>query len=105
MLAMTDAAAQAISALTEQQGEEAGGLRFAVQSEQTEGAQLSLAVAPEPQDGDQVLGTEGGARVFLEPQAANFLDDKVLDVQQDNEGQLNFAVMQQPEDGVVEQAE
>jgi len=104
MLAMTDAAAQAISALTEQQGEEAGGLRFAVQSEQAEGAQLSLAVAPQPQEGDQVLGTDEGARIFLEPQAANFLDDKVLDVQQDAEGQLNFAVMQQPEDGVPETA-
>ncbi|OZM70139.1 iron-sulfur cluster biosynthesis protein [Amycolatopsis antarctica] len=104
MLAMTDAAAQAISALTEQQGEEAGGLRFAVQSEQEEGAQLSLAVAPSPEEGDQVLGTEEGARVFLEPQAADFLDDKVLDVQQDDEGQLNFAVMQQPEDGAPQAA-
>ncbi|WP_116047970.1 HesB/IscA family protein [Amycolatopsis palatopharyngis] len=93
MLAMTDAAAEAISALTAQQ--ESAGLRFAVQAEQEAGAQLALSVAPAPEEGDQVLGTENGAKVFLEPQAADFLDDKVLDVQQDDEGQLNFAVMQQ----------
>ncbi|WP_020666719.1 iron-sulfur cluster biosynthesis family protein [Amycolatopsis nigrescens] len=99
MLAMTDAAAEAISALTAQQGQdEAGGLRFAVQNEQQEGAQLALSVAPAPEDGDQVLGTDGGGKVFLEPQAAAFLDDKVLDVQQDDQGQLNFAVLQRTDE-------
>ncbi|GAA1954979.1 HesB/IscA family protein [Amycolatopsis minnesotensis] len=98
MLAMTDAAAEAISALTAQQGgDDAAGLRFAVQSQEEAGAQLALSMAPQPEDGDQVLGTEAGAKVFLEPQAAAFLDDKVLDVQQDDQGQLNFAVMPQPE--------
>jgi iron-sulfur cluster assembly protein len=95
MLAMTPAAAEAITALTAQQ--ESAGLRLAVQEAQGEEAQLSLAVAPVPEDGDQVLGTEDGAKVFLETKAAEFLDDKVLDVQQDEQGQLNFAVMQQPE--------
>jgi len=96
MLAMTDAAANAISALTAQEGkDETGGLRLAVQAQQAEGAQLALSVAEQPEAGDQVLGTDGGARVFLEPQAAQFLDDKVLDVQQDEAGQLNFAVIPQ----------
>ncbi|HVW44054.1 MAG TPA: iron-sulfur cluster biosynthesis family protein [Amycolatopsis sp.] len=98
MLAMTDAAAEAISALTAQEGkQETGGLRFAVQAQQEQGAQLALSVAEQPEAGDQVLGTDAGARVFLEPQAAQFLDDKVLDVQQDDQGQLNFAVMPQPD--------
>nr|WP_243859498.1 iron-sulfur cluster biosynthesis family protein [Amycolatopsis arida] len=95
---MTDAAAEAITALTAQQ--ENAGLRFAVQEQQDAGAQLALSVAPAPEEGDQVLGTESGARVFLEPQAADFLDDKLLDVQQDEQGQLSFAVMQQPVDNV-----
>ncbi|WP_007026356.1 MULTISPECIES: HesB/IscA family protein [Saccharomonospora] len=98
MLAMTDAAAEAIGALTSQDGQDAAGLRFAVREETDEGAQLALSIATAPEDGDQVLGTEGGARVFLEPQAAMFLDDKVLDIQQDDQGQLNFAVMQQAEE-------
>jgi Fe-S cluster assembly iron-binding protein IscA len=97
MLAMTDAAAEAISALTSQDGQSASGLRFAVREETDSGAQLALSIAPAPEDGDQVLGTDSGARVFLETHAATFLDDKVLDVQQDEQGQLNFAVMQQQE--------
>lgn len=98
MFAMTDAAAEAVSALTAQEGQqEEGGLRFAVRGESEAEAQLALAVADSPEQDDQVLGSDGGARVFLEPQAAQFLDDKVLDVQQDDEGQLNFAVMQQSE--------
>jgi len=98
MLALTDAAAQAISALTAQEGQtDNGGLRFAVQAQQDSGAQLALSVAPAPEEGDQVVGSDGGAKVFLEPQAAMFLDDKVLDVQQDEQGQLNFAVLPQQE--------
>lgn len=96
MLAMTDAAAEAISILTAQNGQDAAGLRFAVREETEAGAQLALSIASAPEEGDQVLGTDTGARVFLEPQAALFLDDKVLDVQQDKEGQLSFAVMDQP---------
>lgn len=95
MLAMTDAAAEAITVLTAQDGQESAGLRFAVRDQNETGAQLALSIAPRPEDGDQVLGTDTGARVFLEPQAAMFLDDKVLDVQQDEQGQLAFAVMQQ----------
>lgn len=97
MLAMTDAAAEAISALTSQDDQQSSGLRVSVREETDAGAQLALALAAAPEDGDQVLGTEGGARVFLEPQAATFLDDKVLDVQEDDQGQLSFAVMRQAE--------
>ncbi|WP_370943529.1 iron-sulfur cluster biosynthesis protein [Amycolatopsis sp. cg5] len=96
MLAMTEAAAEAISALTAQLDEETAGVRFAMQQQGDEPA-LALSVAPEPQSGDQILGTEAGAKVFLEQAAAEILDDKVLDVQRDDEGQLNFAVLQQPD--------
>lgn len=98
MLAITDAAAQAISALTSQDdNQETAGLRFAVQDQPEEGPRLSLSVAEQPEAGDQVLGTESGARVFLEPQANQLLDDKLLDVQPDAQGQLSFAVMPQPD--------
>ncbi|MEV8615559.1 iron-sulfur cluster biosynthesis protein [Amycolatopsis sp. NPDC051373] len=96
MLTVTEAAAEAISALTAQQGAEESGLRFALQSvKEGEGAQLALSVAPSPQDGDRVVGTDAGAKVFLEPQAAALLDDKVLDVQQDETGDVAFAVLPQ----------
>jgi Fe-S cluster assembly iron-binding protein IscA len=95
MLAVTEAAAGAISALIAQEGvEEQGGLRFAVRTADDSQAALALSVAPGPADGDQVVTAEAGAQVFLEPQAADYLSDKVLDVQQDGDGQVSFAVLE-----------
>ncbi|MGH3519898.1 MAG: iron-sulfur cluster biosynthesis family protein [Haloechinothrix sp.] len=96
MFAMTEAAAEAINALTQSRGEQEGGLRLAVADADQDGTtQLSLAVSDAPEADDQVLGTDSGAKVFMEPNAAEFLDDKVLDVRQDEAGQLNFAVFPQ----------
>lgn len=94
MLTVTEAAAEAITALTGQEGADEGGLRFALQSAGgvEESAQLAVSVETAPEAGDQVLGSEDGPKVFLEPDAAALLDDKVLDVQQDDQGQVAFAV-------------
>jgi iron-sulfur cluster assembly protein len=95
MLAVTEAAADAITALTAQGGiEDQGGLRFSMQTQSDSQTALALTVASAPVDGDQVVTAESGAHVFLEEQAADYLSDKVLDVQQDTEGQLNFAVLE-----------
>lgn len=94
MLAVTEAAAQAITALTGQAGSDQGGIRFAMRTEQDSQASLALTVAPAPVEGDQVVTAEAGAQVFMEEQAADYLSDKVLDVQPDDEGQLNFAVLE-----------
>ena len=95
MLAVTEAAAGAISALIAQEGvDDQGGLRFAVRTMDDSQAALALSVAPGPTDGDQVVTAEDGAQVFLEPQAADYLSDKVLDVQPDADGQLSFAVLE-----------
>jgi iron-sulfur cluster assembly protein len=95
MLAVTEAAAEAISALTAQGGfQQEGGLRFAMQSESDSQAALALTVAPAPAEGDQVVTANESAHVFLEEQAADYLSDKVLDVQPDGDGQLAFAVIE-----------
>ena len=95
MLAVTEAAAQAITALTSQGGvDDQGGLRFSMQSQADSQAALALTVASAPIEGDQVVTADSGANVFLEEQAADYLSDKVLDVQQDAQGQLNFAVLE-----------
>jgi iron-sulfur cluster assembly protein len=95
MLAVTEAAAEAISALTAQGGfQQEGGLRFAVQADTDSQAALALTVAPAPADGDQVVTANEGAQVFLEEQAASYLSDKVLDIQSDAEGELTFAVLE-----------
>jgi iron-sulfur cluster assembly protein len=95
MLAVTEAAAEAISALTAQGGNQEGGLRFAMESSTESQAALALTVAPAPAEGDQVVTANEGANVFLEQVAAEYLSDKVLDVQPDDEGQLSFAVLEQ----------
>jgi|SRR5436190_8222110 iron-sulfur cluster assembly protein len=95
MLAVTEAAADAIAALTAQEGvQEEGGLRFAIHAVDDSQAALALSVEPAPVEGDQVVTADEGAQVFLEPQAAEFLADMVLDVEEDGEGQLNFAVLE-----------
>jgi iron-sulfur cluster assembly protein len=95
MLAVTEAAAEAISALTAQGGfQQEGGLRFAMQADTDSQAALALTVAPSPADGDQVVTANEGAQVFLEEQAASYLSDKVLDIQPDAEGELTFAVLE-----------
>ncbi len=96
MLAVTEAAADAISALTAQRGiQEEGGLRFAVHTRDDSQDALALTVAPGPAEGDEVVTADAGAHVFLEPRAAEYLSDKVLDVEQDLEGQLNFTIVEQ----------
>ena len=91
MLAITETAATAITTLiSDSQMPEGAGLRI-VQAEGSETLQLS--VAPAPAEQDTVLES-AGASVFLEPIAAQALDDKVLDVQLD-EDQYRFAIAQQ----------
>lgn len=97
MLAMTDAAAEAITALTDQDGQGSAGLRFVMNTEDESGAQLTLSIAPQPESDDQVVAAETGARIFLDPQAAVLLDDKVLDVQPDEQGEVSFSVWDQAE--------
>ncbi|ANN19355.1 iron-sulfur cluster biosynthesis protein [Amycolatopsis orientalis] len=100
MLTVTEAAAEAITALTAQEGsEDSSGLRFAMHSQQGDSPQLAVSVAPQPESGDRVLGADGGPKVFLEPEAAALLDDKVLDVQQDETGEVAFAVLPQAQSG------
>jgi iron-sulfur cluster assembly protein len=56
-----------------------------------DGANLSLTLALVPSEDDAVL-TERGARVFLEPTAAELLDDKALHAAADEQGQVQFAL-------------
>ncbi len=95
MLSITETAAQAINSLiTASEMPEGAGLRIAAQPE-TDSAGLELSVAPEPAEQDTVL-KGGGATVFLEPIAAQALEDKVLDVQrvegEGEEEQYRFAI-------------
>jgi iron-sulfur cluster assembly protein len=97
LLALTDSAVQAVKRIVSSSDEvpETSGLRMvAVQIGMETSVQFS--VVPLPDEDDKVI-EEQGARVFLEPEAASLLDDKVLDasVKQDK---IAFALADQLEE-------
>jgi len=99
MLAMTDNAATAIRDITSQEAVPPGsGLRIAADNG---GNELTLSLAAEPLDGDQVIDTDG-ARLFLDQLAARLLDNKELDVTVDPSGDVQFAVADRFDYGVSE---
>ncbi|MBQ1042541.1 MULTISPECIES: iron-sulfur cluster biosynthesis family protein [unclassified Micromonospora] len=87
MLTMTDNAVLVIRDLAAQQDVgDAGGLRIAAD---TEAGSLSIELVPEPVGGDQVVDTEG-ARIFLDSDAAELLNDTSVDAVVDDEGVVQF---------------
>jgi Fe-S cluster assembly iron-binding protein IscA len=93
MLVLTEAAAEAVKSVTSTpQTPAETGLRIVSSAPEPEdpGA-LQLAAAAGPGENDQVIEA-AGARVFLEPQAAAYLDDKVLDAQLDEQGNARFTL-------------
>ena len=87
MLTMTDNAVLVIRDLAAQQDvADAGGLRIAAD---TEAGSLSIELVPEPVRGDQVVDTEG-ARIFLDSDAAELLNDTSVDAVVADEGVVQF---------------
>jgi iron-sulfur cluster assembly protein len=79
LLALTDSAVQAVKEIVSSSGEvfETGGLRMVADQAGMQ-ANFQLSIVPLPAEDDEVV-EEQGARVFLEPEAASLLEDKVLD--------------------------
>jgi Fe-S cluster assembly iron-binding protein IscA len=85
MLMLTENATRVIGALVDDpELPDGAGLRIVSAPEG-----LSVSPASGPGDDDQVV-EEQSARVFLEPDAAVVLDDKVLDAQVDDTGHVQF---------------
>jgi Fe-S cluster assembly iron-binding protein IscA len=93
MLVLTEAAAEAVKSVTSNlQVPEGAGLRIAPSAPDSgDAAAFQLTAALVPAEDDQVIEA-AGARVFLEPQAAAYLEDKVLDAQVDEQGQARFSL-------------
>jgi Fe-S cluster assembly iron-binding protein IscA len=98
MLALTDEATEAIEGLLSNPGmPEGAGVRIASSAPATDGGAstgLEVALATEPDNGDEVI-EEAGARVFLEDTVAELLDDKLLDVDRSGD-QVRFSLGTQP---------
>ncbi|MGH3091150.1 MAG: hypothetical protein ACRDOG_02285 [Gaiellaceae bacterium] len=96
MLALTQNAVEAIHAIKASSDEvpDEAGLRISAEAtEEAEETSLHLAIVPAPAESDVVVEAEG-EQIFLGPEVAGFLDDKVLDAQMD-EGRVNFAIAPQ----------
>ena len=101
MLVLTEAAAEVVKSVTSTPQTPGGaGLRIVSSASEPEdpGALQVVAVAG-PGENDQVIEATG-ARVFLEPQAAAYLDDKVLDAQLDEQGKAQFFLDMQDADQI-----
>ena len=97
LLALTDSAVEAVKSIVSSSDEasETSGLRMVAERAGTQ-ANFHLSVVALPAEDDEVID-EQGARVFLEPEAASLLDEKVLDasVEQD---QVAFTIADQVEE-------
>lgn len=96
MLVLTEAAAEVVKSVTSNpQAPDGAGLRIASAiPEPRDPSALQLTAASAPKEADQVVES-AGARVFLEPQAAAYLSDKVLDAQFDEQGTAQFSLGRQ----------
>jgi iron-sulfur cluster assembly protein len=97
LLALTDSAVQAVKDIvsSSEQVPETGGLRMVAERAETQ-ANFQLSFVPLPAEDDEVI-EEQGARVFLEPEAASLLDDKVLDASVEH-NRVAFTIADQVEE-------
>jgi Fe-S cluster assembly iron-binding protein IscA len=95
MLTLTEKAADVIHELTSRPSMPANsGLRISPSTENSAGPTLAVYLAEGPAPEDEVVEARE-AKVFLEPQVAGELADKVLDAQVDDRGGIAFSVMPQ----------
>jgi iron-sulfur cluster assembly protein len=93
VLTLTDQAVDAVRNLTTRPGQSAQiGLRIAPEEGAAGG--LTLSLADGPQAGDQVI-TDADVQVYVQPEAALALDDKALDAQVNEDGQISFQLQNQ----------
>ena len=96
LLALTDSAVEAVKNMvsSSDEGSETSGLRMTAERAGTQ-ASFQLDFVLLPAEDDEVI-EEDGARVFLEPEAASLLDDKVLDASVE-QYQVAFTIADQTE--------
>jgi iron-sulfur cluster assembly protein len=97
LLALTDSAVEAVKSIVSSSDEASAtsGLRLVAERAGTQ-ANFQLSVVALPAEDDEVID-EQGARVFLEPDAASLLDEKILDARVDQD-QVAFTIADQVEE-------
>jgi iron-sulfur cluster assembly protein len=98
VLTLTTGASEAIQTLIDSVGgPEGAGLRIWAEPVGEEQSSLEIALTPGPQEADEVVET-AEVPVYLEPQAAVFLHDKVLDASVEGDT-IQFSIADQPGGG------
>jgi Fe-S cluster assembly iron-binding protein IscA len=103
VLTLTPTAADAVRQLmasARASAEPHAGVRFSSGAPGPAGTPLQVALADEPEAADQTI-EEGGATVFVEASAAEFLDDKILDASVEADG-VRFTILEPREDAAGE---
>jgi iron-sulfur cluster assembly protein len=89
VLTLTDGAAETIRVLTSQPGVPADtGLRMSVPA----GSDGRLTLSLEPPQPDDAVIEDGGARVFVEPDAVAVIGDRQLDGELNEQGEASFVL-------------
>jgi|SRR5581483_2468514 len=97
MLTLTDSAEEAVKTIVSEleTAADTAGLRMATETAGTN-TEVKIGVADLPYDDDEVIDQDG-ARLFVEPRLASWLDDKLLDVRM-RAGQVMFVIKDRDED-------
>jgi iron-sulfur cluster assembly protein len=100
MLAISPAASNAIdAALDAASVPDGAGLRLAAGAPTERGVAIEVAFVTAADPGDQVIETDAAADVFVEPKAAELLEDQVLDAGQQADGSITFTLRPQGPSG------
>jgi Fe-S cluster assembly iron-binding protein IscA len=96
MLTLTPSAEEAVRLIVSNGpvDEDTGGLRIAPGEPTPDGVPLEITVVDVPQTGDQDAGG-ADAHVYLDPAAAEALDEMLLDAQLED-GRVGFALVEAP---------
>ena len=93
MLTLTNEASTVVKDLAERAtGSNEAGLRISTLPDNPKDYEVKVAVFPEP---DDVVVTNGGAQVFLEPRAAAALTDRELGATVEQVGAVRFQLAEQ----------
>lgn len=88
-LTLTDKASTVVKAIAAQSTDsESGGLRIAADGD---AAEFNISVVPAAEPSDTLVENDG-ARVFLDPSAAEALSEAVLDADVGDDGAVRFSV-------------
>jgi iron-sulfur cluster assembly protein len=96
MLTLTPSAEEAVRQIVAGApiDDDTGGLRIAPGEPTPEGVPLEISLVDVPEPDDQDAGA-ANAHVYVDPRAAEALDDKLLDAQLEN-GSVGFALLDAP---------